>query len=652
MNQQNRRIMERFLPKTPQDLPVSYLCGQERRAVRGIPESFCPQISCEEQKNYRKTVYTGTDEQGLQLRVEQLVYHDYPVVEYTAYMTNTAQEDSDVITGLMVFDGVLEGTCPTLTYGNGDTHDAHGYEMHTEQLLSLIDLVPTNGMGSCGAMPYFRLMFREYGVNIAVGWPGQWDAMFSPVTKPAYGAKLVTGQYRFRMKIHPGETIRTPSVTLMFFTGGESAGVNLWRRWYRSCVMPKQNGKRLEPKLALGKADPKYAEWAGATESQQFEALEQYTKYGIKPDLWWIDAGWYPCRDYRWYNVGNWYPNPDHFPNGLAPIGEKCKELGSDFLVWFEPERVRPDTQVWNAHPEWLLYWKETDFYDGPGALLYLGNPETVAWITDVVDKVIKENHITVYRQDQNFWSLLNLWYKNETEFRIGAMENLHVQGYLQFWDNLLERNPGLLIDACAGGGRRNDLETMKRSVPLHYTDVGYGIHPVKQKQYRMMHEWIPYFRSHVLDNRDENNVYAADAGRLPDMFTFHCSLAPALQLCHNPENEEYRACVTEFIPIWRKAARLMLDGDYYPLTQCRKSTRDFYAVQFDDPETKTGFIQVINNVDNPEETCVLHPHFENDAVYTFTHCHTGETFSLTGKEAFTATVKKADAAIWFYTYE
>ena len=77
--------------------------------------------------------------------------------------------------------------------------------------------------------------------------------------------------------------------------------------------------------------------------------------------------------------------------------------------------------------------------------------------------------------------------------------ENLHVQGYLQYWDDLLARNPGLWIDSCASGGRRNDLETMRRSVPLHYTDFGYGDHPVKLSFHHVLFEWLPYFKEVTL---------------------------------------------------------------------------------------------------------------------------------------------------------
>ena len=87
-------------------------------------------------------------------------------------------------------------------------------------------------------------------------------------------------------------------------------------------------------------------------------------------------------------------------------------------------------------------------------------------------------------------------------------MENHHVQGYYDFWDGLLKENPGLYIDSCASGGRRNEYETMKRSVPFHYTDLAYGDHPVKESFTDHMFRWIPYFRNHAMNWDYEDGKY------------------------------------------------------------------------------------------------------------------------------------------------
>ena len=111
--------------------------------------------------------------------------------------------------------------------------------------------------------------------------------------------------------------------------------------------------------------------------------------------------------------------------------------------------------EIDREHPEWLLSVGESD-----NKLFDLGNPEARAWITDRVDSIIKASGVKIYRQDFNF-DPLPIWKANEAPDRVGFLENRHAMGYLAYWDELVLRNPGLIIDSCASGGRRNDLETI-----------------------------------------------------------------------------------------------------------------------------------------------------------------------------------------------
>ena len=160
--------------------------------------------------------------------------------------------------------------------------------------------------------------------------------------------------------------------------------------------------------------------------------------------------------------------------------------------------------------------------------MLNLGLPECRQWLTDSICTLVQESGIGVYRQDFNF-PPLDYWRRNEPEDRQGLNENLHVQGYLRFWDDLLARNPGLWIDSCSSGGRRNDLETMRRSVPLHFTDYGYGNHPVKLAFHHTLFAWIPYFKECTLswDQISPEEEHRFD--HTVDRFSFHCGFAAML---------------------------------------------------------------------------------------------------------------------------
>ena len=630
---------------TEKNLPISI--GMDSVSYNGIPQGFTTKMKREIlDANIIKTIFTAKNPSGIELTVECKDYKDFPVREWVAYITNNADTPSPIISDFKIFNAVIPGKAPVLTYGNGDTHEADGYEVYKEAVDTAFNIFPTDGTGSCGASPFMRLQYEDKGINIAIGWPAMWDVCINP---EGDGVRFVLGQKRCNMKILPGETIRTPRVFFMAYEGGEDRGRNLWRKFYFAHVLPRPNGNPLTPKLVLHTFEiGGHPEFTGATEENQIIGIDEYLKSDMHPDVWWLDAGWYDCN-FNWPDVGTWDPNPKHFPNGLGPVGKKCEENNIDFLLWCEPERVIKGREIWEDHPEWLLYTDSPDC-----ALLNLGNKDACDWIINKIDNLIKESHVKVYRQDFNY-APLPAWQMNEAEDRIGALENLHVQGYLRYWDELLMRNPGLWIDTCASGGRRNEMETLMRSVPLHYTDVGYGHHPIKQKQYRMMHEWVPFFRSHTNSwDNPETGEYDFSR-RAVDEFAYHTSLAPCISCTveyYDPE--EIKDVARMFHPIWRRAAQMMLESDYYPLTECRKSSEDYYAVQFDNPDKREGFIHVIRNVKAEGESFTTPYLCVNGASYELYNPVTGEELTLTGEElekGFTVSIPKRAGSLWFYKY-
>ena len=138
-------------------------------------------------------------------------------------------------------------------------------------------------------------------------------------------------------------------------------------------------------------------------------------------------------------------------------------------------------TWLATEHPDWIL----------GGSLLNLGNPEAFKWLVNHIDKIITDEGIDLYRQDYNIDPLPG-WRSGDTKDREGITENKYVMGYLAYWDALLERHPGMLIDSCASGGHRNDLETMRRAIPLLRSD--YLFEPVGQQGHTYgLSFWIPF---------------------------------------------------------------------------------------------------------------------------------------------------------------
>ena len=635
-------MIDKFLYKDPSKLPISFIYGGKE--IKGIPEDFNPQKFSEEKDGIKKTIYCGKNADGLEVKVICTTYEDFPVAEYVAYITNTAETDSKIVKAFRVFDGVIEGKNPVITFATGDTWEQRGYETHTEQLAERLILEPVYGNPCNGASPFIKLRFDEYELRLAIGWLGKWNAFFQPVKKENYGVLTQVGQARCNIKLHPGETIRTPSLTVMCSDLNDQDSTNLWRRWFRKHVMPKVDGKPYPNFKILSAPVPGFEEYCGVTADQQVKALEKMAESGKISDIWWIDAGWYKCSGV-WYQVGNWYPDPERFPNGFGAVGKKCEELGTKFLLWFEPERACPGTEVYESHPEWLLKSEGADMADN--ALLNYAIPECVDWVIDRVDSIIKDGRIKIYREDFNF-NPEPFWIKHETQDRIGAIENGHVQGHIRFWDTLAERNPGLLFDICASGGRRNEMESLRRGVPYHYTDVGYGSHAIKQKQARFLNEWAPYHRSSFCDWRDENDRYIPGSDHTPDAFTFICSFSPAMRMC---ENENLKEIAEKYNAIWEKTASFMLDADYYPLTECRKSTKDFYGEQFEIPEKGIGFFRIISNVDNEAIEAELNMHYDSSRGYELGESFGDAKLEITPEGKLKVKSEKGNGVIQLYKF-
>jgi alpha-galactosidase len=230
--------------------------------------------------------------------------------------------------------------------------------------------------------------------------------------------------------------------------------------------------------------------------------------------------------------------------------------------------------------------------------------------------------------------------------------ENLHVQGYLRYWDEILEQNPGLWIDSCSSGGRRNDLETMRRSVPLHYTDYGYGDHPVKLGFQHTLYAWIPYFKEVTLSwdlkgkNRFDFEV---------EPYGYHCGMAPMLFVGMDALRSDYDYALSQrMIELWRRASTLLLFGDYYPLTPFSTSEKEWVVRQFDDAAQGRGLVQGIRLPSAPQESFTAHPQgIDAAARYCFENGETGEKKEFSGEtllqQGFPFALPARSGAIWFY---
>lgn len=625
-----------------ENVPVSFSFDGLKN--EGLSSDFRPSVRhFTNDSSVRVTEITAVASKGMILNVRETSYSDFPVVEWVGEMTNLGRKESELLSDFGI-SSTLKGTSPRLISGSGDTRNDELFRRLPEREINEeIAISPAFCRGADGASPFMTLKFDEYSVKLGIGWPGKWKMVFTPVDG---GVRFTLTQADFATVVYAGETMRTPSLTALFYDTDEVRGTNLWRRFFIKHILPVgKNGEKIKPVMFLHTHQiGGFGEFEGITTENQIEAINTYIKKELKPDAWWIDAGWYPC-EHDWWNVGDWVTNPEQLPDGFRPISDHLHKNGIDLLVWFEPERVMEGSKLDFLHPEWCLKAHNDEGAEEKCRLLDYSDPDCFSFVLELLDKHIKDGGIDIYRQDFNF-TPDRYFSENEEENRRGSRENLHMQALLRLYDELRRRNPGLVIDNCAAGGTRNEMEMMRRSVPMQYTDMHIDNPSARVFHYYEMFSWIPYFRAHA-KSRDDRMFRKRNL----DEFSYLAAMTPALTACldYDDSNTIFETA-RKMVPVWRRAAEYELCGDYYQLSSPESG---WYAVQFHNSEDGSGFIEVIRTEYAEENSIVVYPHILPDTKYLFENPVTGDKKrgDSTGLEGgFNFYNPKRKGEIWFYT--
>lgn len=293
---------------------------------------------------------------GLEVTCRGVLYRDFPTLEWTLEFKNTGPNETPILENIQVLDAVWQRQGNhefVLHYHRGSQASQQDYEpLHAVlEAGQTTALAPDGGRPSNGVWPYFNLTWDDGGMILAIGWPGQWAAEFA--RDPQNALRIRIGQQLTHLKLLPGESIRSPLMVLQFWRGDRIRAQNLWRRWMMKHSLPRPGGK-LPPPQFVASSSRAYEEMIHANEENQIMHIQRYLEEGLKPDYWWMDAGWY-IQEQGWPQVGTWEVDPRRFPRGFKPISDFAHAHGVKILVWFEPERVMPGTWLYENHPEWLL---------------------------------------------------------------------------------------------------------------------------------------------------------------------------------------------------------------------------------------------------------------------------------------------------------
>lgn len=503
-------------------------------------------------------------------RVEATIYEDFATCEWTVHLENAGASRSPVVWNFCGADMALNCGKADLYVSKGSSPAADDFTLVKTAVSPTRMSFNANGGRSESFLPYFNLCGKRFSAVMAVGWTGQW---YASLRQTVGGVRAEAKQEFFKAALEPGERVRSPLTSLSFYEGGNALkGFETFRAWEKACVCPA-NAKPMKGYVIANEFSKKTCDEFISHLDTVDPAVMAATDY------FWMDAGWYRYQE-GWHDgVGNWAPDPARFPDTLKPLSDAMAARGKRFLLWYEPERVREGTALYNEagkHADWIVGIDDNLMWN-------LASDDACDYLTNCISASLLQNGVSVYRQDFNF-TPLEYWRKADKAFyggREGIAENRYVTNLYRYLDGLLQNVDGLLIDNCASGGKRLDLEMTRRSVPFWRSDYNCGdehgnIKPDVLEATQSMTAGLSYWLPYSGTNQYYHSAYAVRSGILT-----HPSV-------YEPDPGEFVAY---------DDVRGFMTENYFPLTPGGVDSKKVLAMQFGSADAGAALVYFRENV-------------------------------------------------------
>ncbi|WUU80227.1 alpha-galactosidase [Streptomyces cellulosae] len=291
--------------------------------------------------------------------------------------------------------------------------------------------------------------------STALAWSGSWRITVQRTPDGRAGLTGGVGHEGTRVPLAPGEEFTTPVAAGLFTDGGFGAASRAWHAYVRTHVL--RHADETAPVL--------YNSWEATgfdvDEASQLALAERAARLGV--ELYVVDDGWFGARRSDRAGLGDWTPAPDRFPDGLRPLSDAVHRLGMRFGVWVEPEMVNPDSDLYRAHPDWVLHLPGRPRSELRNQLvLNFARQDVADWAFHWLTRLVAEHRVDFLKWDMNRVFGESGWPGQEDgNDRLWTRYVHHLYGVL---DRLRAARPELRIETCSGGGGRVDLGILART--------------------------------------------------------------------------------------------------------------------------------------------------------------------------------------------
>lgn len=292
-----------------------------------------------------------------------------------------------------------------------------------------------------------------YGFNLV--YSGNFLAQVEVSTFDMTRVMLGINPEGFSWKLSAGESFQTPEVVMVYSDEGLGGMSRAFHRLYRDRL---QRGKyRNQPRpILLNNWEATYFTF---DEDKLLSIAGKAKECGI--ELFVLDDGWFGARNDDYRGLGDWVCNLDKIPSGISGLSRKVEALGMKFGLWVELEMVNKDSDLYRAHPDWII--AAPNRFQSPARhqhVLDFSRKEVVDYIYEMISKILRESKISYIKWDMNRY-MTEPYSAAAEPGHEGETMHRYILGLYDLYTRLTTEFPDILFESCASGGARFDAGMM-----------------------------------------------------------------------------------------------------------------------------------------------------------------------------------------------
>ena len=367
----------------------------------------------------------------------------------------------------------------------------------------------------------------------------------------------------FKWCLKPGEKFNAPEVVMVYSASGLGNMSRTFHDFYRKHLIRSPYLHKKRP-ILINNWEATYFDF---NSEKLVSIARQAHELGIEMLV--MDDGWFSNRFDDNRSLGDWWVNEDKLPGGLKPLVDKVNEIGMKFGIWFEPEMISPESELYKKHPDWAIAVLGREPAKSRNQfVLDLSRPEVVDYMYEQVAKILRSANIEYVKWDMNR-QLTDLGSAYLPPERMGELSHRYVLGLYSMQERLLKEFPNLLLENCSGGGARFDAGELYYSPQIWCSDDTDAIERLSIQEGTSLVYPLSTMGAHVSD------VPNHTVGRVTPFETRgHVALFGTFgyELDVTKISQEDRDMIRTQTEMYHRYNDLVREGDYYRIASYRQN--------------------------------------------------------------------------------